>query len=91
MSLSKGIEEMLKKVTTDVEFKAALNNCQSSDEVIKLVENFGITVTQQELTEFLETQKSDELSDAALDQVSGAGCNAYIGDICKDFCVDSPW
>lgn len=78
---STGIQEMLDRTRSDEAFKSALGKCQSMDAVISLLSEHNIHVTKEELEAYKNTQSSEELSDEALDNVTGAWCISFEIDL----------
>jgi len=64
-----GIEELKKKMESDLEFVKSLQNSVDKNELMKKIKDAGIDVTLDEIADALSAE--GELSDDALEAVSG--------------------
>ena len=81
--ISQNMQEMLKLAESNKNFSEALANCKSNEAVIALLKENGITTDTSELEAFKNAMKNQELDEADLDNVTGAGCvdaRVCIGD-----------
>ena len=72
LEVSKNIEAIFNLAKSDETFRAALQKCQSTEEVINLVMGKGINVSHEELVAYKEASSTQELNEEDLDSVTGA-------------------
>ncbi len=86
MTRKERIDLLLTKIPADKRdaFVAALREAKDQKERVKVLQEYGITFTEEEKAAF-KAEEGNEVSDAELDQAAG-GCNCSCRLPCPGMC-----
>lgn len=66
-------QNALKDLLTDTKVAEALQNADSQEEILRILNENGIAVSSEEMGNFVGTVHEGELSEEVLDEVAGGG------------------
>ena len=63
----------MKDMSTDAKFTEMLQNANSQEEILRVLNENGIAVSSEEMKNFVDSAPDGELSEEVLDEVAGGG------------------
>ena len=74
------LNKLVEKIKADTELKKQFASAVKENKVVEFCKGLGVETTKEEIAEFLNAVKKQELSDAELNRVSG-GCETSTMDV----------